>query len=33
MDFLIDDNLLKTLKPLGFAVVGMAAIASTHHYT
>ncbi len=31
MDFLIDDNMLKTLKPFGLAALGLAALASKYH--
>lgn len=28
MDFLIDENMMRTIKPFGIAALGLAAIAS-----
>jgi len=33
MDFLIDDNLIKTLKPLGFAALGILALGGKNYET
>lgn len=33
MDFIIDDNFIKSLKPFGIAALGLAAVVSISMFT